>query len=362
MEKNYDNQNPAMELSLLLGILENINEALVTIDQESTVHFFNKAAEDIFGYQCSDVIGHNLSEILAPRCREEHNHAVKHFVKTGKATLIGHETEFNAMRKNGSTFPASISFSMTKVGNDMFFTGIVRDTTETKTLQENLIRSERLAALGQTVAEITHEIRNPLMLIGGFARQLIKSVSGKKDQEKLSIIAGEIVRLENMLTDVKSLYTPWSLVIEKFDVHDLLEEIHHLVSTSNVDKKFTVHLKTSEKSPVIEGDREKLKQVVLNIMKNSIEALPDGGVMSLEMEERGDSIEITVKDQGHGIPKELQEKIFNPYFTTKKGGTGLGLCVSRRIVEDHKGSSLTIESEEGKGTTVTISLACKLPG
>ncbi len=350
-----------MDISIIVGVLENINEALITIDEDSTVHFFNKAAENIFGYNRSDVLGRNLTEILGPGCKEEHSHAVRRFVKTGKASLLGHETEFNAMRKNGATFPASISFSMTKVENNMFFTGIVRDMSETKALQKNLIISERLAALGQTVAEITHEIKNPLMLIGGFSRQLLKTVSGKKEQQKLSIIANEIVRLEKMLSEVKDLYTPWSLVIEKFDVMELLKEIHLLVSTLKGDKDINVHLNTERNGPTIEGDREKLKQVILNIVKNGIEALPNGGEMTLEMQEKEDSIEITVKDQGQGIPEKLQEKIFNPYFTTKKDGTGLGLCVSRRIVEDHTGSSLTIESEEGKGTKVTISLACKLP-
>ncbi|MCK5340444.1 MAG: PAS domain S-box protein [Desulfobulbaceae bacterium] len=362
MKKNSAEKTRAMDVSILKGVLENTNEAFVTINKDSTVLFYNKAAEDIFGYSYDEVIGKDLALMLGPGCREGHKHAVARFIETGKAKLIGHETEFIAMRKNGENFPASISFSMARIDDEIFFTGIVRDLTETKTLQENLIRSERLAALGQTVAEITHEIRNPLMLIGGFARQLLKKVPGEKEQEKLKIIADEIMRLENMLIEVKDLYTPWSLVIEKFDIQELLREVHLLASTIKKDRQIAVHLTSDGTGPVIEGDREKLKQVLLNIVKNGIEAMHEGGEMTLEMQQMEDSIEIIIKDEGPGIPKDVQKKIFDPYFTTKKDGTGLGLCVSKRIVEDHGGSSLSIESKEGEGTKVKIRLACRLPG
>ena len=159
------NDKENSELSILRGAIENTNEAFVTIDQDHTVIFFTRTAEKIFGYDRNEVIGHDLDVVLGPRCREGHRQAVARYLKTRDPRLIGHETEFVATRKNGETFPASISFSVSEINGKLFFTGIVRDVTETKALQERIIKSERLAALGQVVAEITHEIKNPLIRI-----------------------------------------------------------------------------------------------------------------------------------------------------------------------------------------------------
>jgi len=202
MKKNYTDFGCGTALGILKGAIENTNEAFVTIDQDSRVIIFNRAAEQIFGYSRDEIIGRDLADILGPGCREGHQMAVARYVKTGEAKLIGHETQFNAMRKNGESFPAAISFSVVEINSDLFFTGIIRDMTETLALQEKVIAGERLAALGQAVAEISHEIKNPLLLIGGFARQLLKSDLNAKDRHKLKIIAEEVKRLEKLLAEM----------------------------------------------------------------------------------------------------------------------------------------------------------------
>ncbi|MCJ7595165.1 MAG: PAS domain S-box protein [Desulfobacterales bacterium] len=190
-----DTRGEGKELALLKVAVENTNEAFVTIDETHRVFFFNKAAERIFGYNRDEVIGHDLDVIMSPRCSRNHREAVDRYVATKVPRRIGHDTEILATRKNGETFPANISFSVAEVGGRLYFTGIVRDLTETKALQERIIQSERLAALGQVVAEITHEIKNPLMLIGGFARQMTKQVNEEKSLEKLNVIVSEVARL-----------------------------------------------------------------------------------------------------------------------------------------------------------------------
>jgi len=344
------------ELAILKGAVENANEAFVTIDEKHRVIFFNRAAEKIFGYSRNELIGRDLDIILGPGCRKNHRQAVARYMRTRNPTLIGHETEFITARKNGETFPASISFSVAEVEGRLHFTGIVRDVTETKALQKRILRSERLAALGQLVAEIAHEIKNPLMMIGGFARQLLRTARGDKMRLKLNIIAEEVRRLERLLADLSDLYAPKELATEKIEIKGLLEEIRDLTKEDCQARNIALNLDTQKDAAYVEGDRTRLKQVLLNLVKNGMEAVDKGGNISIQSRLSRDSVEITITDDGSGIPEKLQKKILDPFFTTKKEGTGLGLSISKRIIEDHPGSSFTVTSQEGEGTAVKISL------
>jgi two-component system sensor kinase FixL len=351
---NYSKQN--QEMVILKNAVENTNEAFVTIDENHTVIFFNRAAEEIFGYSRKEVIGRDLNVIMSPRCSKNHRQAVTRYVKTRIPGRIGHETELVASRRNGTTFPASISFSVTEVNGRLFFTGIVRDMTEKQALQEQIIRSEKLSALGQLAAEITHEIKNPLMLIGGFAQQLIRVIDDEKHLQKLNVITDEVTRLEKLLTDLREFHLPKTIASEKVNLKELFQEIYFMVKDDCEKKNIRTELKIDDKALLVTGDRYSLKQVFLNLFKNSMDAMEHGGVFSIQTSLIGDQVEITVADEGCGIPEQDKEKIFSPFFTTKKHGTGLGLCISKRIIEEHADGSLSMKSKEGKGTSFTIRL------
>ena len=351
---NHSKQNH--EMVILKNAVENTNEAFVTIDENHTVLFFNKAAEEIFGYSRKEVIGRDLNVIMSPSCSKNHHQAVTRYVKTRIPGRIGHETEMLASRRNGNTFPASISFSVTEVNGRLFFTGIVRDMTEKKALQEQIMRSERMAALGQLAAEITHEIKNPLMLIGGFAQQLSRVIDDKKNLKKVNIITDEVKRLERLLADLREFHLPKTIASEKVDLKELLHEIYFMVKDDCEKKNIRTELKIDDKALLVTGDRYSLKQVFLNLFKNSMDAMEHGGVLLIQTNLIGDQVEITVADEGCGIPEQDKEKIFSPFFTTKKHGTGLGLCISKRIIEEHADGSLSMKSKEGKGTSFKVSL------
>jgi len=344
------------DLLILKHAVENTVEGFVTIDEHHKMVFFNKAAERIFGYSRDEAVGKDLDVIMSLSCSEHHREAVARYVKTRVPRRIGHETEMVATRKSGETFPALISFSVTEVNGRLFFTGIVRDLTERKRLQEQIIRSERLAALGQSVAEITHEIKNPLMLIGGFAQQLSRSIGGEKNLKKLKIITQEVERLERLLAELRDFYLPASIASEKVDVEDLQEETLSMVRKECRENNVKIDLQVDKGARLVAGDRNKLKQVLLNLFKNSVDAMEQGGTLSVTARPSGENVRITIVDEGCGIPKADKEKIFSPFYTTKSSGTGLGLSISKRIIEQHKGGSLNVESEEGKGTTFTITL------
>ena len=344
------------ELRILKHAVENAGEAFVTIGENHRVVFFNKAAERIFGYSRDEVIGKDFDVVMSPDCSQNHHDALRRYVETRAPKPITHAAEILATRKDGSTFPALISFSVTRVDEKLFFTGIVRDMTETRVLQDRIIHTERLAALGQLVAEITHEIKNPLMMIGGFAKQLTGGPRDKRRLAKLNIISEEVQRLENLLSDLREFYLPKKPTVGPVDIRKLLTDVLSLVGLNLRNRDIEAELKVNEDGLLVAGDADRLKQVFLNLVKNSIEAMDKGGRLSIDAVQNGDHVEVSVADQGCGISEKDRERIFSPFFTTKKHGTGLGLCISKRIVEEDNASSLSVESEEGKGTTIRVNL------
>jgi signal transduction histidine kinase len=261
-----------------------------------------------------------------------------------------------ATRKNGEKFPISISLSVTEVDGKLFFTGIVTDMTETRVLQEKVTQSEHLAALGQLVAEITHEIKNPLVMIGGFAQQLFRPIDDETKVKKLTIITEQVKRLEKLLEELREFYVLKAPTIEAVNIKEVLEKICSLVKDECAKKNIRSELKIDENAFLVNGDAGKLQQVFLNLVKNSIEAMENGGNLSIRTQVAGDEVDITVSDDGCGIPNEHMDKILECFFTSKSYGTGLGLCISKKFIDEHEGSCLSVKSEEGRGTTVNVIL------
>jgi two-component system sensor kinase FixL len=349
------------ELSILEGAVENANDGFVTIDENHNVIFFNKAAEWMFGYAREEVVGKDLNYILTPDCSSDHKAAVARYCKSREPRLIGHASELKATRKNGETFPALISFSVSEVDGEIFFTGIVRDLTETKALQEQLLESERLAALGKVTAEIAHEIKNPLIMIGGFARQVARHTDKEKNKERLGIIAGEVKRLERLLGELKEFYRPRELAITDVKINHLLKGLYSLSKEDAQKRKVQISMKLDKNAGVVEGDKDKLEQAFLNLIKNGIEAMGDGGKLSVITEAVEGGVTIKISDNGPGIPRHVKKKIYAPFFTTKKSGTGLGLSISKRIIDDHEGSFFGFTSREGEGTEFKITIPTRQP-
>ncbi len=352
------------ELAILAGAVENANEGFVTIDEHQQVLFFNRAAERIFGYSREEVVGESVEVILTPQCSKDHRRAVARYLRSREPRVIGHARELTAYRKSGESFPASISFSVSRVRGRVFFTAIVRDLTRTKELERKIHSGERLAALGQMVAEISHEIKNPLVVIGGLVRQLLKKVRDETALDWLGIMWSEVQRVESLLAQLGDLYRPITSKRELFDLNELLREIHTLACAAPKAECIQVKLELSSAQALVMGDKERLKQALLNVVKNGIEAMDGGkGILSITGTRKRERIEVAIADQGGGIPEEVLSRLFTPFFTTKSRGSGLGLCITKRIMEEHEGSSFDVVSETGKGTVVrfTLPLSGKVP-
>ena len=344
------------ELTVLKGAVENTNEAFVTIDRDQKVLFFNKAAEKIFGYSRDEVLGRDLDVIMSAKCSRDHHRAVERYIATGVPKRIGHHTGIMALRKNGQTFPADISFSISREDGAFYFTATVRDLTETKALQERINRAERLAALGQVVAEISHEIKNPLMMIGGFARQLVKESRDEKSIAKLNIIVSEVQRLENLLEEMREFYLPRAVETKDLDINALLKQVCDFIKEDCEKRGIGLEFRTDREEIFVDGDRARLEQVLLNLAKNALEAMGQGGKISFASGLKQGLVKISISDNGVGLSEEEKAKIFSPFYTTKKQGTGLGLSICKRIIEDHPGSALEFTSEKGKGSTFILTI------
>ncbi|MDI6854938.1 MAG: ATP-binding protein [Deltaproteobacteria bacterium] len=228
-------------------------------------------------------------------------------------------------------------------------------TRELKESNEQLIRSERFAAVGEAAAYVSHEIKNPLMVIGGLAQQVGRRLEQPELREKLNIIQAEVRRLEDFLGDLRDFTRPTQPAKENINLNEVIQEVHRLMEGEAQKRNIIISEHLDPHLPKLEADPGQMKQVLLNLIKNSLEAMDSGGEITLNSGVDGRYVWFSVKDTGVGMTPEVQEKVFNPFFTTKEKGTGLGLAVIHKIIVDHQGS-VALESKPEKGTTITVKL------
>jgi two-component system sensor histidine kinase HydH len=228
-------------------------------------------------------------------------------------------------------------------------------TEELLASQERLVRSERFAAIGEAAAYVSHEIKNPLMVIGGLAHQVENKEGEPSLKEKLHIIQSEVQRLENFLGDLRDFTRPVTPVMQKTDLNEVIHDVDTLMKEEAKNRGINLVERLDPKLPTLTADPNQMKQVVLNLVKNAFEAMESGGRLVLASGADDNQVWFSVEDTGNGMPQEVLEKIFNPFFTTKKKGTGLGLAVINKIINDHRGS-VSVESLPDQGTTFRIML------
>ncbi|WP_051822236.1 sensor histidine kinase [Desulfonatronum thiodismutans] len=227
--------------------------------------------------------------------------------------------------------------------------------------QEKLMLSERFAAIGEAAAHLSHEIKNPLLLMGGFAQQVRRTLSEDDPRaEKLEIIAGEAKRLEHLLVEVRDFTRPPRPSLVETELNELVRQVADLFQEQAESQVVVSRLVLDPKLPVCILDPDQIKQVLINLTKNALEAMPEGGELSISTVRDADFVRIEIKDTGRGIPEEVMKKLFHPFFSTKAKGTGLGLAVSYKLVQDH-GGEITAWSAPGQGARFTVRLPLNGP-
>jgi len=336
------------------AILDTATDAILSIDENLKIILFNNAAQQIFGYSRDEVLGKNL-DVLIPTHYGDHARFVNRFLKERTSSIIGKTTSLTALRKGGEQFPIELSLSFLEMAGEITFTAIIRDVSEQKRLEKKLLQTERLAAVGHSAAHVAHELKNPLMIIGGFSNQIKKSLNNDKDLKKLDMILEEVRRLERLVTDLGDLTKEYSLLKRKADINAVIRDVIKIMAGAYPAKKYHFQEILSPDVEEITCDPDRLKQVFINIITNGLEAMADEGCLSITTEKLPGHIEVRISDEGIGIPDEDLKHIFEPFYTTRENGAGLGLSISYKIIEAHEGD-LSAVSRPGRGTTFIVQL------
>jgi signal transduction histidine kinase len=254
------------------------------------------------------------------------------------------------------TFLTSTSPIFDTEGNFIGTVHIVRDITELKNLREKLQTAERMAALGEVAAKVAHEIRNPLVSVGGFAKRLEAKLDGNL-KEYAGIISKEVTRLEAILKEILGFVRETRISRRVVNINELLHDTANLIAHEVSDKGNTIITAFEEPPLMFIIDPDRMREAIMNILVNANQAT-DGGTITIRTYKEGSLGVIEISDTGCGIKEEDIGRIFDPFFTTRPMGTGLGLAIARRIVEEHSGK-ITVESKPGEGTKFRIYLTLK---
>jgi PAS domain S-box-containing protein len=337
-------------------IVEGVKDyAIYMLSPKGVVTTWNSGAQRIKGYRAEEIIGKHFSCFFHPQDREagKPENALKIAATAGKF-----EEENLRVRKDGSVFWANVLITpLYKNGGQLYgFAKVVRDITERKQAEQRLREHERLAALGTTAAVFAHEIGNPLNGLSTSLQIVSKFLAGSADpvvQETLEMSLQELQRLTSLLNDYRSFAKPQGINIEPTNMLKLFEEVLAPTIKHHENQGIDTALEFDSNLPLISVDREKIKQIILNLCKNAVEAMPNGGSLRCKAYERANHMIIEVADTGTGIPEGLD--VFQLFKTTKPEGTGLGLPIVEQIISEHHGS-VDYVTELGKGTTFRISL------
>lgn len=233
---------------------------------------------------------------------------------------------------------------------------IIQDITELETFRKELNHVERLSLVGQMAAGITHEIRNPMAVVRGFL-QLMQEKSPPTLDNYYRIVMEELDRANSIINDFLSLAQNRSVRMELCSLHDIIRELTPLLWADANLRGQSIEVRLDDELPNLLLNQKEIKQLILNLGRNGMEAMGEKGELTIETRKRVDGVELSVKDQGPGIPAAQRERLFEPFFTTKSQGTGLGLALCLSIVERHSGK-ISVQSEEGKGTMFTVFFPC----
>lgn len=336
------------------AVIDSAVDGIIVIDAHGRIESFNPSAERLFGYTQQDVIGRNVDMLMPAPYREEHDTYMSRYLATGRAKIIGSGREVEGLRRDGTTFPLHLSVGEITRGSERKFTGIVHDLTARVAAERQLREQTALAGLGEMAAVIAHEIKNPLAGIRG----AIQVVGGRLPHDNPSgVVLREIVNridgLDQMMKDLLLFARPPKLRRLQTEIMPLVATTVDLLGQDPSLKELEVELKGS--APVAFVDADLLKIVFHNLLINGAHAMRGKGRIQVAFRTENAACEIAFTDEGPGIPAELREKIFTPFFTTKSLGSGLGLPTARRLIEAHSGH-LDVVCPPSGGTTMVVHL------
>ena len=367
-----DNNEVDNLLARTKAIVDTIVDGVITISEKGLIETVNPATERIFGYQSEELQGRNVSMLMPAPYREEHDGYLANYRNTGERKIIGIGREVQGRRKDGSTFPLELAVSEMIVNGERMFTGIVRDISERKETEEKLraamqrVHEQRIK--DEFIATVSHELRTPLTSIKASLELIAGGAAGELPDNANMLVGIASKNSERLLMLINDILDISKLESEKMQFHFQDIPVAQFIDNSLAENRVLEHkykvrftFLPCDKDLMIHIDPDRMTQVMTNLLSNAAKFSPDNGVIELSARRSDAGIRITVKDQGKGIPLEFQSRIFEKFTQADTSdsrhitGTGLGLHISKTIVECH-GGALSFDSQPGKGASFYIDL------
>jgi two-component system sensor kinase FixL len=355
----------------LRSILDTIPDAMVVIDEQGSMTSFSTAGERLFGYSAAEAIGRNVKILMPSPYREAHDGYILRYLTTGERRIIGTGRIVVGERKDGSTFPMELAVGEMRSGDRRFFTGFVRDISErqkTETrlqeLQSELVHISRLTAMGEMASTLAHELDQPLSAIANYlkgSRRLLEQATDDRSpilRDALDKAAEQAIRAGQIIRRLRDFVSHGESERQVENVPKLIEEASALALVGAKELGVRVRMQFHPDADLVLVDRVQIQQVLLNLIRNAIDAMVDAPTRELLIATRlvdDDMVEVSVADTGPGIAPEVAGQLFQPFITTKRQGMGVGLSISRTIVDAH-GGKIWVESNPGGGTVFRFTL------
>ena len=355
----------------LRSILDTVPDATVVIERDGTIVSFNAAAIRQFGYSETEVIGQNVSVLMPEPYRQEHNGYLQRYATTGVKRIIGIDRVVVGRRKDGSTFPMKLAVGEMKTGDKVFFTGFIRDLTEREEsaarleeIQGELARLARLNELGEMASTLAHELNQPLSAIANYVQGCSRLLRDMDDalaarmREALEETARQSLRAGQIIRHLREFVTKGQTEKAPEDIRRLVEEAGALALVGSREHGVRSVFDFGPGADMVMVDRVQIQQVLTNLMRNAMEAMRDCDRRELVVRTALDGdgqVVVEVSDTGPGISEEVAARLFKPFVTTKPGGMGVGLSISKRIVEAHRGE-ISVSRNQNGGATFRFTL------
>jgi two-component system sensor kinase FixL len=357
--------------SHLRSILDTVPDAMIVIDGYGIVQFFSTAAERLFGYNEQEAIGRNVSELMPQPDQARHNGYLARYRSSGERHIIGIGRIVMGKRRDGTTFPMHLSIGEMKSGGEPYFTGFVRDLTEhqqtqarLQELQSELVHVSRLSAMGEMASALAHELNQPLAAISNYMKGSRRLLAGSADPNTSKIesamdrAAEQALRAGQIIRRLRDFVSRGESEKRVESLSKLIEEAGALGLAGAREQNIQLRFNLDPEFDLVLVDRVQIQQVLVNLFRNALEAMvqsPKRELIATNVKAADDMIEVAVSDTGSGFHDDVKPNLFQTFFTTKETGMGVGLSISRSIIEAH-GGRMWAENNPSGGATFRFTL------
>jgi two-component system, LuxR family, sensor kinase FixL len=357
--------------SHLRSILDTVPDAMIVIDGHGIIQLFSTAAERLFGYDEQEAIGRNVSELMPEPDRSRHDGYIARYQSTGERHIIGIGRIVTGRRRNGTTFPMHLSIGEMQSEGKVYFTGFVRDLTEhqqtqarLQELQSELVHVSRLSAMGEMASALAHELNQPLAAISNYMKGSRRLLAGSADPNATKIehamdrAAEQALRAGQIIRRLRDFVSRGESEKRVESLSKLIEEAGALGLAGAREQNVQLRFNLNPEADLVLADRVQIQQVLVNLFRNALEAMaqsPQRELIATNIRVADDMIEIAVSDTGTGFHDDVKPNLFQTFFTTKETGMGVGLSISRSIIEAH-GGRMWAENNDMGGATFRFTL------